>query len=415
LGAALLLVPLSGVAVALWLPPGVIRMPAVAVSAAPAAPVALAPQPAHGEPSRARPSVPPIDGAIPHPAPRTGTAPAARADAAAPPARASGSPAAGRAAPSPRDEPQRLSLRIDPDLARDRRPGPDAGVVPVAAVPVAAVAPVSSRAGEATAQPGAQVTLSAVTKAAAGTSARSAQASTPLVLAARSPGDPASSSAGAAGAMKRPAGSARDDAQATAGSGVVRKDDLTTVPVRAQRRYRDARDLIARGEIAAARAQLREALALEPGHHDARDLLVALLRRDGEHAHARELLARGLELAPGRAAFATPYARLLVDAGELDRAAAVLADASAAAHGDAEFHALAAAIAQQRGKHDEAITQYTRAIAAQPGEQGRLWLGLGISLAANGDDAQARRALRTAVDSGDLPPQLQAWARSRIE
>jgi MSHA biogenesis protein MshN len=215
--------------------------------------------------------------------------------------------------------------------------------------------------------------------------------------------------------MKRPAGSARDDVQATAGPGLVRKDELATVPVRAQRRYRDARDLIARGDIAAARVQLREALALEPGHHDARDLLVALLRRDGEHAHARELLARGLELAPGRAAFATPYARLLVDAGELDRAAAVLADATAAAHGDAEFHSLAAAIAQQRGKHDEAITQYTRAIAAQPGEQGRLWLGLGISLAANGDDAQARRALRTAVDSGDLPPQLQAWARSRIE
>ena len=398
-----LLLPLAGVAVALWLPPGSIRLPQFA------APMARVAPPALHEGPRARRTRAASVAAQPLPRTDPMTLDAAPPADAAPVAVA---PHAG-AAMARVDRAQRVSVASAP-LAQAPAPRSDGVPAMDGQRDAAAAAPAVGGAGtpERRAQDGPAPANPVATLI--GSSA--APAATLSTVSSTGRADPAAGST--PGVIKRASGSpVTDDAGARAPRvpGAVHKEDRTTAAVRAQRRYAAARDMIARGQGHAARAQLREALALDAGHHGARDLLVAVLRHGGEDGEARELLARGLELAPARAAFATPYARLLVDAGALERAARVLADASASGAGDAEFHALAAAIAQQRGQHDEAVAQYTRAIEARGGRDGRLWLGLGISLAANGRDEDARRAYRAALDSGDLPARLHDWARSRIE
>jgi Tfp pilus assembly protein PilF len=398
-----LLLPLAGVAVALWLPPGSIRLAPFA------APLARLAAPALDEGARARrtreagvaaqpqPQTHPVTLAAAPPSDAVPVAAAPHAGAVA--ARAGHAQRAATASTPPAQVPAPRSERaLATDGQRD----------------AAAAAPAVGGAGTPVRRAQDGPAPANLTATPIGSSA--APAATPPTVSSNGRAEPAALST--PGFVKRASGSPMTHdagARALRVPGAVHKEDRTTAAVRAQRRYAAARDLIARGEGHAARTPLREVLALDAGHHGARDLLVAVLRHSGEHGEARELLARGLELAPARAAFATPYARLLVDAGELDRAAQVLADASASGAGDAEFHALAAAIAQQRGQHDEAVAQYTRAIEARGGREGRLWLGLGISLAANGRDKDAHRAYRAALDSGDLPARLHDWARSRIE
>jgi Flp pilus assembly protein TadD len=194
----------------------------------------------------------------------------------------------------------------------------------------------------------------------------------------------------------------------------VRADGQSSAEVRAQRRYRAARQALAEGELAGARQELRAALEARPDLHAARDLLVTLLRRAGITGTARDVLAEGLERAPERRAYAEPYARLLVEAGELERAAAVLERASGGGAADASYHALRGAVAQRLDRHEQAIAAYTRALEGDT-NRGRWWLGLGISLAAADYIDQARSALREARATGDLSQRLDQWAQQRIE
>jgi len=212
-----------------------------------------------------------------------------------------------------------------------------------------------------------------------------------------------------------PADSDRTDAAVeTQAEGTVQKSASGSPQTRARRRYREGRDAIAGGELAAARRALTEALELDPSLHAARELLVSLLRRAGETAAARRLLAGGVERAPARLQFAMPYARMLVDTGDLDRAARVLETARTSGTGAASYHALLAAVEQRRGAHRAAAGEYTRALEIRPGN-GHWWLGLGISLAALDKPAEARAAFREARTSGTLSESLDRWARNRIE
>lgn len=211
---------------------------------------------------------------------------------------------------------------------------------------------------------------------------------------------------------------AADDADTPASNGgragAMQKEDRSTPAVRAERRYREARNALSAGDLGQARRLLRNALELDPDLHGARDLLVVLHRRAGQAEAARDVLAEGVERAPARVAYAKPYARLLVDAGDLERAARVLADAAGAAGNDAEFHALKAAVAQRRGRHEAAASAYTRALELEA-DNGRWWLGLGVSLAASDHPGEAAAAFREARRTGSLGSRLDAWARGRIQ
>lgn len=207
----------------------------------------------------------------------------------------------------------------------------------------------------------------------------------------------------------------RDDANAGGDDeAVVRADGQTEASVRAQRRYRSARQALDNGDLAQARTELRAAVQADPDLHPARDLLVTLLRRVGASEAARDVLAKGLERAPERRAYAEPMARLLVEAGELERAAEILERAAPAGGGEPSYHALRGAVAQRLDRHDQAINAYTRALEGDT-SRGPWWLGLAISLAAADHPKEARSAFREARATGDLSDRLDRWAQQRIE
>jgi MSHA biogenesis protein MshN len=74
---------------------------------------------------------------------------------------------------------------------------------------------------------------------------------------------------------------------------------------------------------------------------------------------------------------------------------------------------LRAAIFQRAGRHAEAADGFGAALRASP-QQGVWWMGLGISLAADGRTALAREAFGRARASGTLSPELSRYVDSRL-
>jgi tetratricopeptide (TPR) repeat protein len=105
-------------------------------------------------------------------------------------------------------------------------------------------------------------------------------------------------------------------------------------------------------------------------------------------------------------------ARLLAERGELQRAAGVL-EAAPVTSASAEEHALRAAILQRLGRHAEAAEGYATALRTTP-NQGVWWMGLGISLAAEGRNDSAREAFSRARATGTLAPELTRYVEQRL-
>lgn len=194
----------------------------------------------------------------------------------------------------------------------------------------------------------------------------------------------------------------------------VRADDDTSPQVRARRRYTEARDALADGELRRARRLLEQAVELDGSMHSAREVLVALLLRAGDTTTARNVLADGIARAPARPAFARPYARLLIEAGRPEAASAALEAARINAAGGLEFHSLLANAYRRADNHRAAMAEYTEALEIDS-TQSSLWLGLGISLAAEGHADEAVEAFAEARATGQLSDSLDRWAQQRID
>lgn len=180
---------------------------------------------------------------------------------------------------------------------------------------------------------------------------------------------------------------------------------------RAHRHYRRGRTRLA-GDPAAAAAELRAALRLDPALHPARTLLAGLLLRQGDDGRAGALLREGLALDRRQPDLARLYARLLVEQGELDRAVAV-AEAALPAAGRGKDHALLGALHQRRRDHERAASHYRAALAQDP-QRGAWWLGLAIALDGAGRGAEALGAYRRARQAAGLTPKTRSYAQQRI-
>lgn len=220
------------------------------------------------------------------------------------------------------------------------------------------------------------------------------------------PAEPAGASAGA--------GDAAAEASATDEPRMVRTDSQGSPEAIARRRYSEARDAYSAGSVSRARRLLEEAVERDPELHPAREMLVGLLLRSGDHDRARAELAIGLQHDPVRPAYVLPFARQLIAEGELERAARVLDNASATANDDGAYHALVATVARRMERHEAAIAAYTRALE-RDARQGTWWVGLGISLVAEGHDQQATAAFREARQTGTLSAELDQWVSGRID
>jgi len=198
-----------------------------------------------------------------------------------------------------------------------------------------------------------------------------------------------------------------------AAGGIEKRPRIETPKERAEQDYRKAYSLLSKGRTEEAVPLLKSALAEDAGHVSARLALAGVLSPSGRPDEALALLDEGLQLDPSRPALALAAARLHVAQGRFDQAAGILSRAAPSAQGDAEFRAYRAAVLQRLTLHKEAVAEYQAAVRLVP-QAGVWWMGLGISLEADGRGAEARDALQRAKATGTLSPELAAFVEQKL-
>jgi MSHA biogenesis protein MshN len=181
---------------------------------------------------------------------------------------------------------------------------------------------------------------------------------------------------------------------------------------RAENHFRRAAQMLERGRVADAEDALLAALNADSAHQAARQTLVALYIEQGRIDDARRHLQEGLAFNPGYAPFAVALARIHVDRGDFSPALAVLEQATAAGRGNPDYHALHGAVLQRLGRHGAAADAYRLALTSAP-QSGATWVGLAISLEAQGHLPEAAEAYRRGVASGTLTGDVRAYADQR--
>lgn len=167
------------------------------------------------------------------------------------------------------------------------------------------------------------------------------------------------------------------------------------------------------GHAQEAETRFRAALDAQPSHVAARQALLGLMLESRRTVDAEALMRAGIIANPDQISFAMVAARLQAQRG--DAVAAILTLESVQGPGSAhsEFVALHAAMLQRIGRHGEAADRYGVAIAL--GNPLPVWhIGRAISLQAIGKEAEARTSFKQAIDSGNLTPELRAFAERQL-
>jgi MSHA biogenesis protein MshN len=187
-----------------------------------------------------------------------------------------------------------------------------------------------------------------------------------------------------------------------------------TAEEQAENTYQEAARLQAQGNAVEAERRLKALLAAQPKHVKARELLVGIHLANGRVPEAQETLEQGTVQVPAHLAFRYQLARLYLERGEEARAVSLLEETRQQGHSDPELPAFLAALYQRVGRHADAVKSYQVALAARP-QEGRWWVGLGISLETQQDSGAARDAYRRALDTGRLTSSLARYAEDRLK
>jgi MSHA biogenesis protein MshN len=180
----------------------------------------------------------------------------------------------------------------------------------------------------------------------------------------------------------------------------------------ADKQFLQAVELLNKGRVSEAEAELDAALRSDPKQVQARQAYVALLLEQGRTDTARRVLNDALERNPAQPMFALALAR--IDAEQRDFSSSLeVMDRAGSAAGTPDFQALRGAVYQRMGRHAEAVQAYQSAVASgsQPAET---WIGLAISLEALGRRTEAAQAYRRGMAGGALPRQVRDYAEARL-
>ena len=238
--------------------------------------------------------------------------------------------------------------------------------------------------------------------------ARPAPESAPVVAPAAADAPPA-----AAASDSVPAAAATQAAAAESPSAIDKQMREMTVQQRAETAFRSGVAQLQNARVSAAETSFREALQVDPTHVAARQALLGLLVDGGRNDEAEELLRRALELNPRQPRHAMVLARLEVDRGEVGGAINTMVAALPYVRSDPEFYAFLAALLQRDGRHRDAVDYYRTALQSSPGNA--VWLmGLGMSLRASNQFADARDAFQRAAASSQLNPELQTFVERQL-
>jgi MSHA biogenesis protein MshN len=178
--------------------------------------------------------------------------------------------------------------------------------------------------------------------------------------------------------------------------------------------YRKAIGWLNQGRLAEAEEGFQSALGHHPENHQARQGLIGLLLQAKKLDEAERVLEEGIRLAPAQTGFSMTLARLLADRGDGARAIATLQQGYEHAQGSADYAAFLAALLQREARHEDAIRYFHAALRLRP-NAGVWWLGLGISLQAANQPAAAKSAYQQARATGNLHPELAAFAEQRLK
>ena len=182
---------------------------------------------------------------------------------------------------------------------------------------------------------------------------------------------------------------------------------------RAESEYRQAVSLLQKGRAADAEKRLKAALNLSAEHPQSRELLAGLALQNGRWHEAQQTLEQGIEKVPAHYPFALLLARIQIEHGADQKALAVMEASRHAGAGSTDYMAFLAELYRRTGNHAEAIKAYTEAIKLNP-QEGRSWVGMGISLEAAQDWKTAGDAYQRAIETGTLDDNLLKYARQRL-
>lgn len=283
-------------------------------------------------------------------------------------------------APAAKLQPEPSELRAAESLA----------VVPVAAEPLLPVPDPLAPKAAAAPSPAAESSPAA---AAAQSVVQAGAPSSTLV----SPPPPAASGASAAAAPVR----------------IEKVPALATPRDRADSEFHRAEAALAAGRPAEAVEALRAALKQDPGHVQARQLLLRQLLEQRKTGEVVVILQEGVELLPQQTGWAMSLARLQLERGDLAAAEATLARSQSFAEASADYAGFMGHLKTRQGEHRQAIPLYARATRLAP-DEGRWWLGLGLAQEADGRLQDARESLRRALATGRLSAELVAVAEQHL-
>lgn len=194
---------------------------------------------------------------------------------------------------------------------------------------------------------------------------------------------------------------------------MVEKTDRPWTPQeQAENRYRKAVGHLKQKQRREAEIELQAALTADPRHSASRELLVGILLESNRTPAAQKLLEQGLTAVPGHVTFAQLLARLYVEHGAEAQALTLLEQHRAGAAQNAEYMALLATLYQRAGRHADSVGAYRQALSLRP-QEGKWWVGLGISLEADKHWQAAYEAYTHAQTVG-VPPALSRYIEQRL-
>ena len=195
---------------------------------------------------------------------------------------------------------------------------------------------------------------------------------------------------------------------------IEKKVRMSTPRERAENEYRRALGLVNQGRTQEGMAVLRGALSEDAAHAGARLALFSLLVEQQRFEDAQAILEETLARDPAQPQMASRLARLKLTRGDARGAEETLSRAAPAAADNPEYRALHAAVLQRLTFHKQAVAEYQAALRLVP-QAGVWWMGLGISLEADGRPAEARDAFQRARATGALTPELTEFVEQRLK
>lgn len=201
-------------------------------------------------------------------------------------------------------------------------------------------------------------------------------------------------------------------AQAAPAPKVEKRDRARTPEERSEAEFRRGAALLNQGRVAEAEESFHAAIASHAGHEAARQALIALSLEQRRIDEARRLLQEGLAMNPANARFGAVLARILIERKDYPAALEAIGSVRSPEQNDAELQMMRGTALQRLGRHAEATEAFSLSLRALP-QNGSLWMGLAISLEAQGKKPDAADAFKRAAASGNLGADARDYAEQR--